>query len=186
MFDAEIVTDAAELSRDIASAVVGENTSSSHALFREPRIRPLDEGFGPRAVVSLQHLHVGHSRMIVDSDMHPLPTGFRTESTLAGDPMTGTALDSSEPLGIQVQHVSRCGMFVAKDRRCRIEESKPSHTRRPAHPPHGGHTPPRSLRNLTYRHPTLAQFDDPYALLIADLPGLTPRSRTAVLKRLLG
>ena len=121
MFELHLLAGHAELAGAVATAVVREQSADADAVTGEEVHRRTQEADGGLGLLIGQHLGKGHARVIVDGHMQGHKAGMLA---LAPQPPIATPAHLGEArhaLDIEVQQISRPGMFVALDRRRRVQ-----------------------------------------------------------------
>ena len=112
----EPLADLPEYFRSIASPIVGHKLIDGNAQFLEVLGRPLKEGRCGFTLVVLQYLDIRQSRVVVDTDMRPFPSGASAvHYAIACDSMV-RLVKFGQFLDVEVSQVVWYSAFVATHR----------------------------------------------------------------------
>ncbi len=127
--------------RDVSRSVVGHHLFHDDALLAVPVQRPFEEGDGVTPAVGRKHLRVGEAGVVVDGDVHVVPSGAPAALDAVAVDALADVPEASELLRVDVQQLAGAGTLVAHHWRTGLARQTGA-SQPPEHLADGGGRPP--------------------------------------------
>jgi hypothetical protein len=111
--------------RTVGGTIVGHDAGDTYAECLEVLERAGQEGGRGVLLFVGQHLGIGHSRMVVDTDVSDFETSARTAFLVGAGDTRADAMEAAELLGVQVQQLARGLVLVTAQRHHGIQCTQP-------------------------------------------------------------
>ncbi len=113
--------------RDVRRAIVGHNALNSNAALCEPSDCALNKCRRSQTALVIEDLHICNARGIVNAYVSELPanSSVRISTSIAGDSMPNTSVNSTQFLDVDVNEFSRLGSLITNHRLTRVHAIEP-------------------------------------------------------------